>query len=144
MRYKFTLMPVVRDYVASKIRYYPEDKKQLAELKIDMIPSPTPKYERKESNGGSNPEQRPTEDITFRITSNSYIARLEFEVKAIESVLNVCSKEDIELIRLTYWNGELTPEGIALKLNIERSTYYRRLNDLLVAFAERMGLFSGS
>lgn len=139
-RPKSPLVPQLRDYVSWQIKYYPENRKQLEQLKTDMIPSAIPKYEKKEGGGGFNSEQRPTEDIAFRIISDEYIMQMSFTVNAIESVIIHLSEEDKELLHLTYWNGQLTPDGIAMRLNMSRRTYYNRLNDIIYAVAKRMGI----
>ena len=60
-------------------------------------------------------------------------------MNAIESVLAHLSDTDLELIRLRYWSGDLTPDGIAMKLNIGRTTVFERLNNILVEIARRLG-----
>lgn len=136
-KYKFTLTSDMRTRVGWDLEYYPEDKKQLEELKNDMIPSAIPKYG--PQTGGFNPEQRPTEDTATRIVSDRYIQWLSWKVNAIESVLAHLSDTDLELIRLRYWSGDLTPDGIAMKLNIGRTTVFERLNNILVEIARRLG-----
>ena len=136
-KYKFTLTSDMRTRVGWDLEYYPEDKKQLEVLKNDMIPSAIPKYG--PQTGGFNPEQRPTEDTATRIASDRYIQWLSWKVNAIESVLAHLSDMDMELIRLRYWSGDLTPEGIAMKLNIGRTTVFERLNNILVEIARRLG-----
>lgn len=140
MRKKSMLTPTLRDHISECIRYYHEDRKQLESLKTDMIPSTVPKYEPKEGSS-FNSEQRPTEDIAMRMASDIYVLQLEIKVHAIGSVLEHLSKEDNELVRLTYWNGTLTPDGIAYRLHMSKSAYYDHLNAILLAVAIRMGYY---
>ena len=127
----------IRSFVEFKIRTFHEDKAQLAILKADLIPSAIPKYG--PTTGGFNPEQRPTEDIVEHIINNRYVRQLELTVNAIQSVYDQLSEEDKDLLRLKYWQGSLTPEGIALKLNIGRTTVYEHLNNIIVEIARRLG-----
>lgn len=136
-RPKYTITTEVRNFIEYQLSYYPENRKQLETIKADMIPSSIPKYG--PQTGGFNPEQRPTEDTAVKIVSDIYILQLEHTVNAISSVLEKLGKEDMELIRLKYWSGELTPEGIALKLNIGIATFYRRLNTILTQIGIRLG-----
>lgn len=136
-KYSFNIKTEVRNFIEYQLSYYPENKKQLESLKEDLIPSAIPKYG--PQTGGFNPEQRPTEDTTMRIVGDQYIAQLSWTVEAIGSVLVHLTREDMELIRLRYWSGELTPEGIALKLGIGIATYYRRLNAILTEMGIRLG-----
>lgn len=136
-KYSFTLTAEIRSFVEFKIRTFHEDRAQLATLKDDLIPSAIPKYG--PTAGGFDPEQRPTEDIAEHIINNRYVRQLELTVNAIQSVYDALADQDKELIRLKYWSNQLTPDGIAMKLNIDRSTVYDRLNKILVEIARRLG-----
>lgn len=134
---KYTLEVPLRAFIEGQIEYFPENKRQLATLKADMIPSQITKYGHR--TGGFDSEQRPTEDTAIRIASDQYIFMLELHVTTIEAVYNSLSDIDKELIRLKYWSGELTPDGIALKLNMDRATMYRHLNAIIVEVGRRLG-----
>ena len=136
MKYKFTIAVALREFIEWQIEYYPDNKRQLAVFKDSMIPSQISQYGHK--TGTFDSEKRPTEDITIR-RNPTYIMEQERIVNAIESVLNGLNEQDRELIRLRYWDGKLTPEGIAMKLNIGRTTFYERLNNILVIIAKRLG-----
>ena len=135
-KYNFTLVPALREFIEWQIEYYPDNKRELATFKESMIPSQISQYGHK--TGSFDSEKRPTEDITIR-RNPEYILEQERIVNAIESVLVKLNDQDKELIRLRYWDGKLTPDGIALKLNIGRTTLYERLNNILVILAKRLG-----
>lgn len=135
-RYKFTIDNVVRSFIEEQIEYYHENKRYIEEVKAEAIPSTVPKYG--PQTGGFNPEQRPTEDIVIR-RNPQYLIETERIVKVIGSVLEKLNETDMELIRLKYWTAGLTPEGIALKLNLGRTTVYERLNNILVEIGRRLG-----
>ena len=135
-KYKFTIDNVVRSFIEEQIEYYNENKRYIEEVKAEAIPSTVPKYG--PQTGGFNPEQRPTEDIVIR-RNPQYLIETERIVKVIGSVLEKLSETDMELIRLKYWTAGLTPEGIALKLNLGRTTVYERLNNILVEIGRRLG-----
>ena len=135
-KYKFTLAVALRDFIEWQIEYYPDNKRELAVFKDSMIPSQITQYGQK--TGSFDSEKRPTEEITIR-RNPAYIMEQERIVKAIESVLDSLNEQDLELVRLRYWDGKLTPEGIAMKLNIGRTTLYERLNNILVIIAKRLG-----
>lgn len=136
-KYNYAIEPDIRQFIEYQLRYFHENKRQLESLKTDLIPSAIPKYG--PQSGGFDPEQRPTEDTAVKIATDAYIRQLEFTVSAIDSVLHILPEEDVELIRLKYWDGKLTPEGIALALSVDRSTMYDRLNKILVEIARRLG-----
>ena len=137
MKYSYTLSPEIRSFVEFKLRTFHEDRKQLEILKDDLIPSTTPQYG--PHSGGFDPERRPTEEITERIINNRYVRQLELSVSAIQAIYDLLSEQDKELLRLKYWSGQYTPEGIALRLHIGRTTVYERLNNILVEVARRLG-----
>ena len=137
-KYKFTLTVDKRNRVEADLRDYPEDKKQLEEIKEDMIPSQISQYGHKEGNSFDS-EKRPTEDIVIRIMSAPYLRFLSWKVEAISSVVDYLSETDRSIIDLMYWHRGLTPEGIAMKLNLGRSTVYQRLNNILVEIARKLG-----
>ena len=134
---KYTLEPWLREFIEGQIRYFPENRKILAQLKNDMIPSAIPKYG--PQTGGFDPEQRPTEDVAIKMASDRYIFQLELTVSAIDAVYEALADLDKELLRLKYWSGELTAEGIALKLNMDKATLYRHLNTILEEVGRRLG-----
>lgn len=135
-KYKFTIDNIVRSFIEEQIEYYHENKRYIEEVKAEAIPSAIPKYG--PQTGGFNPEQRPTEDIVIR-RNPQYLIETERIVTVIGSVLEKLNETDIELIRLKYWTAGLTPEGIALKLNLGRTTVYERLNNILVEIGRRLG-----
>ena len=103
-----------------------------------MIPSQISQYGPK-TGGSFDAEKRPTEEISITLT-NPYFMEQERIITAIQSVYDRLSDQDKEMIRLKYWTGGLTPDGVALKLNIDKSTLYYRLNNIIVEIAKRLGL----
>ena len=67
------------------------------------------------------------------------VPELLLSVMAVESVYVRLSPEDKELIRLMYWSKNLNPDGIALKMNMTKSTIYRRIGLILLEVARRLG-----
>jgi len=128
----------LRGYIEWQIEYYPENKRQLALIKDSMVPSQISQYGYK-AGSSFDSEKRPTEEITIK-RNPEYIVEMERIILAIESVYNRLNDQDKELIRLKYWDGKLTPDGIALALNIDKSTMYYRLNNIIVEVARRLAL----
>ena len=134
----FTISTEIRNFIEYQIRYFPENRKLLKEMKEDMIPSQISQYGHK-TGGNFDSEKRPTEETAIKIASDRYIFQLELTVSAIESVYEKLTDIDKEIIRLKYWSGELTPEGIALKLNMDKATMYRHLNTIITEIGRRLG-----
>lgn len=136
-KYPYTIDIVVRNFIEEQIEYYHENRRYIEEVKAEAIPSQISRYGPR-TGGGFDSEKRPTEDIVIRRNPN-YLIETERIVNVIGSVLEKLNEQDLELIRLKYWTAGLTPEGIALKLNLGRTTVYERLNNILVEIGRRLG-----
>jgi len=138
MRYKFNLPPEIKSTVEWQLRYYREDKRQLNEIKRDMMPSGVQGYSLTAGvDGGTT--SRTTEDIAMKIISAPYIRRLEITIDAIDRALELMDDIDKKLIELVYWRKEYTPEGAGAVIGISRATVYRRLNKITCLIAFQLG-----
>lgn len=140
MKYK-TLSPVVRKFVEYQIESWPENKQILADINADKMPRIISSYGKESKGSPDSGVYRPTEDAALRlIKSTMYYCQLELSVNAVESVYLRLSPEDQEFIRLMYWSKtKYTPDGIALKMNMTKTTVYRRLSLILFEVARRLG-----
>lgn len=140
-RYTFSLHPKVKGYVEWQLEHYREDKKQLEELKRDMIPSATQTFS---PTGGvmGGGTSSPTEDAAIRIATNPYILALERNIRAIETVLAKCDKTELQLIELVYWRRSHTIEGAGMRANVSRRTAYRKINRVIYLIALEMGIIN--
>lgn len=141
MRYKFNLPPEIKSTVEWQLRYYREDKRQLNEIKRDMIPSGVQGYSLTAGVDGGE-ATRTTEDIAMKMVSAPYIRRLEITIDAIDRALERMDETDKKLIELVYWRKEYTPEGAGLIVGISRSAVYLRLNKILGLIAFELGYVS--
>lgn len=141
MRYKFSLPPEIKATVEWQLRYYREDKRQLNEIKRDMIPSGVQGYSLTAGVDGGE-ATRTTENIAMKMVSAPYIRRLEITIDAIERALERMDDIDKKLIELVYWRKEYTPEGAGLIVGISRSAVYLRLNKILGLIAFELGYVS--
>ena len=141
MRYKFSLPSEIKATVEWQLRYYREDKRQLNEIKRDMIPSGVQGYSLTAGVDGGE-STRTTEDIAMKMVSAPYIRRLEITIDAIDRALERMDETDKKLIELVYWRKEYTPEGAGLIVGISRSAVYLRLNKILGLIAFELGYVS--
>ncbi len=126
----------VRGMIEWHLRHYHEDKKQLEQIKTDLIPSYTtnPAHSPVKTSSGD-----PTSDAADRIMSSPYILSLERTIKAIDYVMSHCDATDRKLIDLVYWQRTHTVEGAALAVNLTKSPAYDRINKILRAIAVEIG-----
>ena len=141
MRYKFSLNPKIKGYVAGQLEHYKEDKKQLEEYKNDMIPSAVQQLSWTSGVSGGS-VSNPTEQIGLKIATSQYILPTERSIRAIEKVLGLCEEADLKLIYMVSWKQSYTIEGAALKLHYSPRTGYRRINNVLCMVALELGLVS--
>ena len=141
MRYKFSLAPDIKATVEWQLRYYKEDKRQLNEIKADMIPSAVQGYSLTAGvdGGGSG---RTTENIAMAMVSTPYIRRLEITIDAIDRALAQLDATDKQLIELIYWRNVYTPEGAGMIVHLQKSAVYQRINKILGLIAYEMGYVS--
>ena len=141
MRYKFSLPSEIKATVEWQLRYYREDKRQLNEIKRDMIPSGVQGYSLTAGVDGGE-STRTTEDIAMKMVSAPYIRRLEITIDAIDRALERMDETDKKLIELVYWRKEYTPEGAGLIVGIAKSAVYQRINKILGLIAFELGYVS--
>ena len=137
-KYKFSLTPKIKGIVEWQLQHYNDDKRQIEQLKNDMIPSPTAGYSLAGgvSGGGTS---RTTENVAVRIATNPYIMQTERSCKAIERVLSRCNETDSKLVDLVYWRQSYTVEGAGMKIGLSKSSAYRHVNDILTSIALEIG-----
>ena len=141
MKYKFDLSPSIKNTVEWQLQYYKEDKRQLEQLKTEMIPSTVQQYSLTAGVDGGG-AKRTTEDITMNIISMPYIRRLELTCDAIERAMKNFDGIDTRLVELVYWRKEYTVEGAGMKIGLSKSAAYQRINKILGCVAYELGYVS--
>lgn len=68
-----------------------------------------------------------------------YHEHLVRSVRAISKVLGEATVEELELVRLVYWQRTHTITGAGMALNLGRSTAYRYQDRLIRAIARELG-----
>lgn len=141
MKYKYSLPLGLKRTVEWHLEHYPEDVRQLAEYKRELIPSPTQAYSPTAGLSGGE-AHRSTEDIVIRLNSSPYIRMLEITCGAIKAALETEDDTTRKIVSLVYWKREYTAEGAGMVLNLSTSQVYRRINKLLSRIAYEMGYVS--
>ncbi len=139
-KYKSTLSARVKGMIEWQLEHYRENKIELEQYWLNMIPSPTPNYSGEPVSGGE--VSRKTEDVVMRITQSTYIQQMQRSCNAIDFVLKSLNPIDKKLVDLVYWRRSHTPEGAGLLLHMGRSTVYRHINKILEDVAAEMGYIS--
>jgi len=123
--------------------YFREDCRQLEEYKKAMIPSGVQAYSKTAGVDGGE-ASRTTEDIAMRMVSSPYLRRLEITCDGIRRVLAnpALDATDHKLIELVYWRREFTVEGAGMKVGLQKSAAYQRINRILGMIAYELGYVS--
>lgn len=129
-------------YVEEEVRNYHETKKQLEELRLNVITGAIHQEYRDENIGGSssgNISNQVEQRVTLLYMDNQ-IQRMNKVVRAIEKVLSKLSAEDKNLVQLRYWSKHKnTWEYIAKNSYMDRATAIRHRNFLIQEIAKNMG-----
>lgn len=84
---------------------------------------------------------KPTETTAIQLALLEQRVRCEsFWIRAIEDTMELLSDEDKMLVRLKYFEGYLTNDGIMFKMGIDRNRFYRMRAEIITKFAKRMAL----
>jgi len=137
-KYKFDLVPEVKNIIEWQLEHYHEYKKQLEQYKNDMIPSPTASYSLAGGTSGGS-TSNPTENIGLRMATNQYILFTEQSIRAITRTLERLDKTDLDLIDLVYWKRGYNISGAGLKVGLSVSKSYQHINTILGLIALEMG-----
>lgn len=140
-KYKFSLSAPVKSYVEWQLEHYHEDKRQLEQYRLDLMPTATANYN---FNGGGRASEpgNPTERAALKMATNPYILATERSIRAIDAVLERCDETEKKLVELVYWRKSHTVFGAAMKVNYSTKTAYRHINSILCSIALELGLVS--
>jgi len=91
---------------------------------------------------GSGPGD-PTSVKVLALNNSIAIREMERRIKAIEHALQILEchpdKGRIKLVKLKYFERELTDQGICMRLNISERTFRRWRTDAVKIIADRLG-----
>ncbi|WP_088840674.1 DUF722 domain-containing protein [Listeria sp. ILCC797] len=136
------LRPAQYKSIEDEIRYYHDTKKELEQLRVNVVLGSTFQEYSDENIGGGSAGQinNPTEQRALLLQMDKQIERRQRVIFTLESVLNKLSDEDKQLIHFRYWDrSKPTWVWIASKLNMSESTAKRKRRDIIYKIAERLG-----
>jgi len=141
LKTKFYLIQPVRDYIEWELEHYHENKRQLEEYKMDMIPSCVATYSLAQSSNHSETTDT-TAQRAIKLATSPYILNTERNVKAIEAILAKCDDTDKKLINMVYWKRAYNIEGAGMVAGLSRAGAYKRVNKIIFGVALEMGLIN--
>lgn len=127
-----------RDTIEWEIRNYHETKKQLEELKLDIIES-TPVSDVPAQTGPGDQ----TYSKVMQMRTCKVILETERRLRAVEYALNWFKNSGdparLRMIEMHYFENHYTPAGIQQRLGIGHDTFYRWRREFIGIVAERLG-----
>lgn len=128
----------MKSYVEWQLEHYHEDKRQLEQYRLELMPASTANYN---FNGGGRSSEpgNPTERAAIKMATNPYILATERSIRAIEAVMERCDETDIKLITMVYWRRTHTVEGAAMNAHCSTNTAYAHIDKILVRIAAELG-----
>ncbi|EUJ46681.1 DUF722 domain-containing protein [Paenilisteria rocourtiae] len=129
-------------YIEDELRHYHETKKELEELRSNVITGSIYREYRDDNIGGSSGGgiSNPVERQATILEMDKQINRMGKVVSAIESVICKISECDKTMIQLRYWsNYKHKWEYIATQSFMERSTAIRHRDVIIKEIAEQLG-----
>ncbi len=123
--------------IEMELRYYQTLKKQIEDFRSDIIEG----TQHSDVSVHTGPGNTVLSKV-MRLTASPMMLETERRVQAIEWALDqtkTADPERVKLVELKYFDNKLRDEGIADRLHISRTTFYRWRRDFVALVAERLG-----
>jgi RinA family phage transcriptional activator len=125
-------------YIESELFHFHETKLEIENLRAEIM-----KKSGEEMVGGrSNLPGDPTGETAIALLTDRRLERMEKIVYIIETVIQQLPDDRRRLLEIRYWKKPqlLTWDGIALKMDRDRTTLIRWRNEIVNLIAEYMGI----
>jgi len=132
----------IKAYVECELRDYLQTIRDLGEERQHIIDS-LPTFDDSGIRGAGI--SRTCEKKALQLITSKRILYINRTIEAIQSVLDSLPEEKYKLVQLKYWAKTQTKadEGIARELHIEKTTYYKWVNGIILAVAVELGMING-
>ncbi|HZK23152.1 MAG TPA: hypothetical protein VFC62_03510, partial [Atopostipes sp.] len=126
------------DLIEAEIRNYHETKRELEQLKSEIIES-TPVSDVPAYTGPGDP----TAQKAIKLRTSRVIMEVEKRVNAVGYALETYKHHEdparYKFIKLWYFDNRFTPEGVIQQVCISRRTFYNWRDEFVGLVAERLG-----
>ncbi|OZS79456.1 hypothetical protein CF394_00700 [Tetzosporium hominis] len=131
------LKPSTFKHVEAELANYHETQKEIAKRREELM-YPTMSEELVGSRGSMVSD--PTSAKAARIVMDRRLRELERIEDAITSVYDRLEEKPKQLVHMVYWTrNKKTWEGVAMELEIGRTTLFRWRNEIIKEIADRLG-----
>ena len=122
--------------IEAELYAYTKTKEELEQIREDILSLPAAAHEGVKVNVSGVSDTTARKAIKLTSLALMETAR---RIEAIEYVYSRLNEERKKLVRLKYWEGNLTNQGIALEMNMDLATFYRWRRGFVEAIALRLG-----
>lgn len=135
-----TMPRAVKMITIDALTGYNANRRALANLRSDRIPSATQCLSPTAGVQVSHAENRTTETVAMSIVTTPYYDRLTQTINAVEKLINSLSPTDRRLIYYVYVCATpITAEAAADLLGMSKTVAYNRINAILTQLARDLG-----
>lgn len=136
VRERKTMPRVTRLMAEQLLSDYTRNKRELAMMRDDSIPSTTPSYSLTSGVQSGNPEARPTEEITMTIVADARYIYLTTAIKSVEKLLHQIDSATQRLLYLVYMAPDpISISAAAVVVNQSQANAYRCVLQALTQLA---------
>ena len=128
-------------FVEQELRNYPYLKQEMNEIRLDVIEA-GPAKDELGVGIQTNRVSDPTASKGVQLAEHYRLRRIIETVQAIDRALEQMGPECRRLVQLTYLQSDLTPQGIALKMNMSYDTYRKWKSRTVHFVAYHLGVAS--
>ena len=135
-----TMSRAVKMITVDALTGYNANRRALANLRAEKIPSATQALSPTAGVQVSHGENRATENVAMSIVTTPYYDRLTQTITAVEKLVNSLPPMDRRLIYIVYMAPTpVTVEAAADLLGIGKTSAYARINAILTQLARDLG-----
>lgn len=137
MRYKYKLPYRVKKACEMYLMDYPNNKKHLADYKLDMMPSMAQELTGMPKGGNAS---RQTEEVAMRIAQDPYVRQMEDSIAAVERLLKRMTADEKKFTEMVFFKKSHTIIGAGEVIGYSSHPAYAMANRIIGKMAEEKGL----
>lgn len=133
------MKPSTFKHIEAEIAMLPELRKEIVKRREEIM---NPTMTEELVGGRSNEPSDPTGRLATRLVMDKRLSELERIELAITSVYEMLEDKPRQMVNMIYWTRhKRTWEGIAMELEVGRTTLFRWRNEIVYAVGNNLGWY---
>lgn len=133
------MKPSTFKHIEAEISSLPDLRKEIIKRREEIM---NPTMTEELVGGRSNEPSDPTGKMATRLVMDKRLSELERIEKAITNVYDKLEDKPKQMVNLIYWTRhKRTWEGIAMELEVGRTTLFRWRNEIVYAVGDNLGWY---